>query len=91
MEIIGRVGYLTAIVEDAVGLPAAISYMRNLVIGGDTPYAYAAHPREPPLRTSPASRPGQSVEVWLARLPLRERRVGLGEARRLLRNSGAVV
>ena len=39
-EISGRVGYLTAIVEDALRLPAAISYIRNTVIGGDTPYAY---------------------------------------------------
>jgi len=39
-QIVGRAGYLTAIFEDAPRPPAAISYIRNTVIGGDTPYAY---------------------------------------------------
>jgi glycine/D-amino acid oxidase-like deaminating enzyme len=41
-QIVGRVGYLTAILEDEPCQPAAISYIRNTVIGGDTPYAYVA-------------------------------------------------
>jgi glycine/D-amino acid oxidase-like deaminating enzyme len=39
-EITGRVAYMAAFVEDAQRPPAAMSYIRNPVIGGDTPYVY---------------------------------------------------
>jgi len=38
--ITGRVAYMTAFAESHRRPPAAISYMRNAVIGGDTAYAY---------------------------------------------------
>ena len=39
-QITGRVAYMTAFVEDAPRTPAAMSYIRNTTIGGDTPYVY---------------------------------------------------
>jgi glycine/D-amino acid oxidase-like deaminating enzyme len=39
-QITGRVAYMTAFVEDASRPPAAMSYIRNTIIGGDTPYVY---------------------------------------------------
>lgn len=39
-RIVGRVAYMTAFVEDAPRSPAAMSYIRNPVIGGPTPYVY---------------------------------------------------
>ena len=39
-RITGRIAYMTAFVEDAPRTPAAISYIRNTTIGGDTPYVY---------------------------------------------------
>src|SRR5262249_53214 len=37
-QIVGRVAYMIAFVEDAPRPPAALSYIRNVVIGGKTPY-----------------------------------------------------
>jgi glycine/D-amino acid oxidase-like deaminating enzyme len=39
-QITGRVAYMTAFVEDAPRPPAAMSYIRNTTIGGETPYVY---------------------------------------------------
>jgi glycine/D-amino acid oxidase-like deaminating enzyme len=39
-RITGKVAYMTAFVEASARSPAAMSYIRNDVIGGDTPYAY---------------------------------------------------
>jgi glycine/D-amino acid oxidase-like deaminating enzyme len=39
-QITGRVAYMTAFMEDRPRLPAAFSYIRNTLIGGDTPYVY---------------------------------------------------
>jgi len=39
-EITGRVAYMAAFVEDEPRPPAAMSYIRNTVIGGDTAYVY---------------------------------------------------
>jgi glycine/D-amino acid oxidase-like deaminating enzyme len=39
-EITGRVAYMTAFVELHSRAPAALSYIRNTVIGGDNPYVY---------------------------------------------------
>ncbi len=39
-QVTGRVGYMTAFVEDAPRPPAGMSFIRNTVIGGDTAYAY---------------------------------------------------
>lgn len=39
-RIVGRVGYMTAFVEETRRSPASISYIRNTVIGGETPYVY---------------------------------------------------
>jgi glycine/D-amino acid oxidase-like deaminating enzyme len=39
-QITGRVAYMSAFVEDAPRPPAAMSYIRNTTIGGDTPYVY---------------------------------------------------
>ena len=39
-QIIGRVAYMTAFVEDEPRQPAAMSYIRNTQIGGDNPYVY---------------------------------------------------
>ncbi len=39
-EITGRVAYMTAFVEDEPRPPTAMSYIRNITIGGDTAYAY---------------------------------------------------
>jgi glycine/D-amino acid oxidase-like deaminating enzyme len=39
-QIIGRVAYMTAFVEDEPRPPAAMSYIRNTIIGGDTAYVY---------------------------------------------------
>lgn len=39
-QIVGRVAHMVACVEDAPRRPVAMSYIRNVVIGGDTPYAY---------------------------------------------------
>jgi glycine/D-amino acid oxidase-like deaminating enzyme len=39
-QITGRVAYMTAFVEESPRNPAAISYIRNAVIGGETPYIY---------------------------------------------------
>ncbi len=39
-QIVGRVAYMAAFAEDAPRPPAAMSYIRNTVIGGDVPYVY---------------------------------------------------
>ena len=39
-RVVGTVGYMTAFVEEAPRTPAAMSYLRNTTIGGDTPYVY---------------------------------------------------
>jgi glycine/D-amino acid oxidase-like deaminating enzyme len=39
-QITGRVAYMTAFAEAAPRPPAAMSYIRNTTIGGDTPYVY---------------------------------------------------
>jgi glycine/D-amino acid oxidase-like deaminating enzyme len=39
-EITGRVAYMAAFVEDVPRPPAAMSYIRNTLIGGETAYAY---------------------------------------------------
>jgi len=39
-QITGRIAYMAAFAEDAPRPPAAISYIRNTTIGGDTPYVY---------------------------------------------------
>jgi glycine/D-amino acid oxidase-like deaminating enzyme len=39
-QIVGRVAYMTAFIERGSRRPVAMSYIRNVVIGGDTPYAY---------------------------------------------------
>jgi glycine/D-amino acid oxidase-like deaminating enzyme len=39
-QIVGRVAYMTAFLEEAPRCPVAMSYIRNVVIGGDTPYVY---------------------------------------------------
>ena len=39
-QIIGRVAYMTAFVEDEPRPPAAMSYIRNTIIGRDTAYVY---------------------------------------------------
>ena len=39
-QITGRVAYMTAFFEDEPRTPAALSYIRNAVIGGETPYVY---------------------------------------------------
>ena len=36
----GKVGFMAAFVEEHTRLPAAMSYIRNATIGGDTPYVY---------------------------------------------------
>jgi glycine/D-amino acid oxidase-like deaminating enzyme len=39
-RVTGTIGYMTAFVEDLPRIPAALSYIRNTTIGGDTPYVY---------------------------------------------------
>ena len=39
-RIMGRIAYMTAFIEDEPRPPAAMSYIRNTTIGGDTPYVY---------------------------------------------------
>jgi glycine/D-amino acid oxidase-like deaminating enzyme len=39
-RIVGRVGYMAAFAEPEPRTPAAMSYIRNAAVGGDTPYAY---------------------------------------------------
>jgi len=39
-RITGRVAHMTAFVEDARRSPAAMSYIRNAIVGGDTAYVY---------------------------------------------------
>jgi glycine/D-amino acid oxidase-like deaminating enzyme len=39
-QIVGRVAYMAAFVEAAPRAPAAMSYIRNAVIGGPVPYVY---------------------------------------------------
>jgi glycine/D-amino acid oxidase-like deaminating enzyme len=39
-RVTGRVGYMAAFAEEQPRPPAAMSYIRNAVIGGDTPYVY---------------------------------------------------
>jgi glycine/D-amino acid oxidase-like deaminating enzyme len=39
-QITGRIAYMAAFAEDAPRSPAAISYIRNTTIGGETPYVY---------------------------------------------------
>ena len=39
-QITGRVAYMAGFAEDSARLPAAISYIRNEIIGGHTPYVY---------------------------------------------------
>ena len=39
-EVVGTIGYMAAFVEERPRTPAAMSYIRNETIGGDTPYVY---------------------------------------------------
>ena len=39
-EVVGTMGYMAAFVEERPRTPAAMSYIRNATIGGDTPYVY---------------------------------------------------
>jgi glycine/D-amino acid oxidase-like deaminating enzyme len=39
-RVTGKIGYMAAFVEVQPRSPAALSYIRNTTIGGDTPYAY---------------------------------------------------
>jgi glycine/D-amino acid oxidase-like deaminating enzyme len=39
-EVVGTIGYMAAFVEERPRMPAAMSYIRNETIGGDTPYVY---------------------------------------------------
>jgi hypothetical protein len=39
-QVTGRIAYMAAFAEDAPRPPAAISYIRNTTIGGETPYVY---------------------------------------------------
>jgi glycine/D-amino acid oxidase-like deaminating enzyme len=39
-RVVGTIGYMAAFVEDHPRAPAAMSYIRNATIGGDTPYVY---------------------------------------------------
>jgi glycine/D-amino acid oxidase-like deaminating enzyme len=39
-RVTGTIGYMAAFVEDRPRAPAAMSYIRNATIGGDTPYVY---------------------------------------------------
>jgi glycine/D-amino acid oxidase-like deaminating enzyme len=39
-EVVGTRGYMAAFVEERPRPPAAMSYIRNATIGGDTPYVY---------------------------------------------------
>jgi glycine/D-amino acid oxidase-like deaminating enzyme len=39
-RIVGRVAHMTAFAEELPRTPASLSYIRNAVIGGDTPYVY---------------------------------------------------
>ncbi len=39
-RVVGDVGYMVGFIEDRRQLPTAFSYIRNEVIGGDTPYVY---------------------------------------------------
>jgi glycine/D-amino acid oxidase-like deaminating enzyme len=39
-RIVGRIGYMAAFAEDELRVPASFSYIRNLEIGGSTPYVY---------------------------------------------------
>jgi hypothetical protein len=39
-RIVGRVAYMSAFVEETRRSPVSISYIRNTVIGGETPYVY---------------------------------------------------
>lgn len=39
-RVVGTTGYMAAFVEERPRTPAAMSYIRNVAIGGDTPYVY---------------------------------------------------
>jgi glycine/D-amino acid oxidase-like deaminating enzyme len=39
-EVVGTIGYMAAFAEERPRAPAAMSYIRNATIGGDTPYVY---------------------------------------------------
>ena len=39
-QIVGTIGYMAAFFEQRMRLPAAMSYIRNVEIGGDVPYVY---------------------------------------------------
>jgi glycine/D-amino acid oxidase-like deaminating enzyme len=39
-RITGRVAYMTAFIDEGLRRPVAMSYIRNVAIGGSTPYAY---------------------------------------------------
>lgn len=39
-RVIGTIGFMAAFFEERPRLPAAMSYIRNTTIGGDTPYVY---------------------------------------------------
>jgi glycine/D-amino acid oxidase-like deaminating enzyme len=39
-HVVGTMGYMAAFVEERPRMPAAMSYIRNTTIGGDTPYVY---------------------------------------------------
>jgi hypothetical protein len=54
-QIIGRVAYMTAFVEDEPRPPAAMSYIRNTIIGRDTAHVYVTR------RTY--DRPGDTVTL----------------------------
>ena len=54
-QIVGRVAYMAAFAEDEPRPPAALSYIRNTVIGGPVPYVYVTR------RTY--DRPGDTVTL----------------------------
>jgi hypothetical protein len=39
-QVVGTIGFMAAFFEERPRTPAAMSYIRNPTIGGDTPYAY---------------------------------------------------
>jgi glycine/D-amino acid oxidase-like deaminating enzyme len=39
-QITGRVAHMSGLIEDTLRSPAALSYIRNTTIGGETPYVY---------------------------------------------------
>jgi hypothetical protein len=72
-RITGRVAHMTAFVEHAPRRPAAMSYIRNAVIGGDTAYVYVTAWAVPSIRFMDGSTartrrsPGRCSPRWTTR------------------------